>query len=76
LILSLSSCFWDKSETESVDDIKQGLLQQTWTTVEETSTWITEISTWTTSDENIEDKGYKIEYTTDDKFLELDSLDW
>lgn len=75
LLFSFTSCFWDKSETESVVDIKRELLQ-TWNT-QDIATWIVdETSTWATIDESMEDKPYKIEYTTEDKFLELDSLDW
>lgn len=79
LTLFLTSCFWNSTpwETQNVDDIKNELLN-TWTT--EVSTWEintftwTEISTWVTSEED--NKLYKISYSTDEKFLELDSLDW
>lgn len=78
LILSLNSCFWDKPTTENpnVDDIKNELLQS-WST--EVSSWsdLENTSTWNISEENtLETKGYNIKSTTDEQFLELDSLDW
>lgn len=72
----LTSCFWWPDQSK-IEEAKNQLLD-TGSITNNVSTW-SEFLTWTIWEDvkNTEEfKNYSIQYTTGDKFIELDSLEW